>query len=117
MAPQLSLALKILTEKPGCKVFFPFPGMPPTVSMGSGSCLLQCGGFMEQAGLQRKIQPGHPWVLGETLWGSPTAGTGLTWEGSQWQVGLLVMASANHDSIEDVGLTDTFSLSDHLPLA
>lgn len=49
--------------------------------------------------------------------GHPTAGPGLTWEGSQWQVGLLVKAGADHDSIEDVGLIDTFSLSDHLPLA
>lgn len=33
------------------KVFFPFSEMSPPISMGSGSCLLQWGGFMEQAGL------------------------------------------------------------------
>lgn len=27
------------------------------------------------------------------------------------------MASANHDSVEDVALTDTVGLGDHLPLA
>lgn len=32
-------------------VFLSSPGMPLTIFMGSGSCLLQCGGFMEQAGL------------------------------------------------------------------
>lgn len=100
------------------KVLFPFPEMPPTISTGSGSCLLHCGGFMEQAGSKSKIQPGTGGTKSNHgCWGNPTAGTGLTWERSQWQVGLLVMAGANHDSVEDMGLTDTMALSDHLPLA
>lgn len=74
---------------------------PPTLHGGSGWFSLPGFGFAEE----------------NTTGGPQGAGTGLTWERSQWQVGLLVMANANHDSIEDVGLTDTTSLSEHLPLA